>query len=42
MKKIFLAVMAVAAIVMAGCKNDKKSEPEQKDYSEVIARFNDG
>lgn len=40
MKKIFLAVMAVAAVALAGCKGgDKKEEP--KDINEVIARYND-
>ncbi len=41
MKKCFLAVMAVATLVMVGCKNDKKNEPEQKDIKEVVAQFND-
>ena len=28
MKKIFLAIIAVASIAMVGCKNDKEKEPE--------------
>lgn len=37
MKKIFLAVMAVAAVALTGC--NKKNEPQ--DINEVIARYND-
>lgn len=43
MKKIVLALMAVATIAMVGCKkNDTKEEPKNpQDIAEVQARFND-
>ena len=42
MKKIVLALMAVATIAMVGCKNDKKEEPTgPQEINEVQARYND-
>ncbi len=35
MKKIFLALMAVAAIALVGCKKDSKNEPEQVPEAQV-------